>query len=91
MSGRQIILKDNGLLAVFSDTSDQFIFDGISEECYIASRREEAADDAEKAVRDTLAQIRAGEKPYQLDTMTYEEAVEWVKVVQNPPDDEEED
>ena len=74
---RQIIKKDNGKYAIWSTIVDDFIFDDITIEEYIAFRREEDANDAEKTIRKIVGEMESGKKPYGQFTKTYEEACEW--------------
>lgn len=74
---RQIILKTNGKYAIWSSIVDDFIFDDITIEEYIAFRTEEATAEVIKDIREIAEQLERGEKPYGVFTKTYEGACEW--------------
>ena len=72
--GRQIILKNDGKIAVFSSVIDKFIHDGITIEEYAEFYADEQAQQAKETVMSIYAELKAGRKPYFQFQMTYEEA-----------------
>jgi len=67
--GRQIILKDDGSIAVWSSIVDDFIFEGSIEQ-WAEMIAKKAYDETMEIHKD----LQAGRKPYHGCEMTYKEA-----------------
>ena len=73
--GRQIIKKPDGTYAIWSTITDDFLFNGITIEYWIAYRKREAAEEVEKDIREIAEELARGGKPYLQFTISYEEAI----------------
>lgn len=85
--GQQIIRQPNGLYAIWSSVVDHFILYDCTPEGIIEERCKEECARIEKGVRETVAQLEAGEKPYYQFTKTWEEAIAWAEEVHGSDDE----
>ena len=72
--GLQIIQQPNGKFAIFSTVVDAFTVYDATEEEIIQEFGDKARQDAERRVRDIVAALRRGEKPYYQFTKSWPEA-----------------
>lgn len=70
---RQIILKENNEIAVWSSVVDDFVFEGNIKE-YIKIREKKAIKETNKNINKIYMQLKKGRTPYHNFQMTYEEA-----------------
>jgi hypothetical protein len=77
----QIIKQPNGLYAIFSTVVDDFIWTDCTPEDIIEMRTKEAVESIRKDILDTVSELESGGKPYYQFTMTFDEAVDWIRTV----------
>lgn len=70
----QIILKEDGTVAIFCGIMDDFLFDGISIEQWIEYRIKWEAEKVRDKIKYIHTKLISGDKPYYQFTMTYKEA-----------------
>ncbi len=78
---QQIIKQPNGLYAIYSTISNQFIFFNASPEDIVNEWVNQYRAEAYQAVDKIVKQLENGEKPYNQFTMSFDEAVDWIKVI----------
>lgn len=87
--GQQIIQQPDGRYALWSTVVDNFILRDVTPDQIIAYRVARARHEIETEVRNTVAELASGGKPYFQFTMTWEEACRWRDEVRAPADAEE--
>ena len=75
----QIIKQPNGKYCVLSGNTDDFIFVDATRQEIINERVKEAIIDITDSVNNTCNKLDKGEKPYHQFTMSFKEAVKFVK------------
>ena len=73
--GRQIIIKENNEIAVWSSIVDDFIFEGDVSD-YIKIRVDEVTEETTASIKTVYDGLLKGEKVYYQFQMTYKEACE---------------
>lgn len=76
---QQIIKQPDGLYCVWSIVVDNFVQVDATLDEIIAKRVAKETVAIRKNVNEIVAELDAGGKPYAQFTMTYEEAVGWIK------------
>jgi hypothetical protein len=74
--GKQIIKQPDGLYAVFSGVSDTIVLRNATVDELVEVFCEESRRQVEGMIRQTVADLDGGGRPYFQFTMTWEEALE---------------
>lgn len=77
---RQIIEQPDGKYCVFSSIVDGFIIKDATREEIVESFAEEARQDTIVSINSTFDKLESGGRPYYQFTMSYEEALETIKM-----------
>jgi hypothetical protein len=79
--GRQIIKQPNGKFCIFSSIVDSVIFYHMEEQDIINEWVEESRKEIEKKVKEIIADLNEGKKPYYQFTKTYDEMLQTIKEI----------
>lgn len=77
--GRQIIKQPNGRYAVFSSVVDHVVLYNCTVDDLIEEAVKQANEDIERHIRETVAELEAGGRPYHQFTMDWKEMVRTIK------------
>jgi hypothetical protein len=78
---QQIIKQPNGNYALFSSVVDDFIVLDCTPDDVVAEFVKDFRRSAERAIRDKIAALDRGEKPYHQFTMSWEQAIRCVREI----------
>ena len=79
--GRQIIKQPNGKFCIFSSIVDSVTFYHMEEQDIINEWVEESRKEIEKKVKEIIADLNEGKKPYFQFTKTYDEMLQTIKEI----------
>lgn len=79
--GRQIIKQPNGKFCIFSSIVDSVTFYHMEEQDIINEWVEESRKEIEKKVKEIIADLNEGKKPYYQFTKTYDEMLQTIKEI----------
>lgn len=79
--GQQIIRQPDGRYAVWESIVEDFVLRDATVQQIITWRMTCATEDIERSVRETVAKLARGEKPYFQFTKTWEQALKWHREV----------